>query len=94
MSSKEAYKQKIEAEHELVQNQLAEFKAQPASLTAEDRIKHINHIEKLEQRVASSKEQLKELDNAHEDVWHEIKEGIENTWIELQNEVQEAISKL
>ncbi len=93
MSTREAYKQRIEAELELARTKLAEFKAQPISLTATERAAHIKRIEGLEHRVAASREQLKELDDAHEDVWHKLKVGIEGTWIELQNEVEDAISK-
>ena len=93
MSTKEAYVQKIETELDFVANQLAEFKAEPISLTAADRVKHLNRIEELEHRIAASRAKLQELDKAQGHVLHEIKESIENTWIALQKQVQEAISK-
>ena len=93
MSTKEAYKEKIRAELDLAQTQLAEFKAEPITLTAIERAQHINRIEELEQKVEAARAHLKQLDEAHEDVWHEIKEGLENTWVGLQDEIQEAITK-
>ncbi|MGD9949675.1 MAG: hypothetical protein AB7U29_14530 [Desulfobulbus sp.] len=93
MSTKEAYKEKIQAELDLAQAQLAEFKAEPITLTSIDRAQHINRIEALEQRVEEARDHLKKLDEAHEDVWHEIKEGLENAWVELQDEIKNAIIK-
>ena len=93
MNTKEAYKEKIQAELDLAQTQLAEFKAEPITLTASERARHINRIEELELKVEAAREHLKQLDEAHEDVWHEIKEGVENMWVELQDEIQQAITK-
>ncbi len=47
MSTKEAYKQKIEAEVELAQAKLAELKAQAKSSAADASIKYAKQIEEL-----------------------------------------------
>ncbi|MBM9616440.1 hypothetical protein JWJ90_19405 [Desulfobulbus rhabdoformis] len=93
MSTKAAYKEKIQAEFDLAQKQLAEFKAEPITLTVDERVLHMNRIKELELKVEAAREHLKQLDEAHEDVWHEIKEGVENAWVELQDEIQKAITK-
>ena len=61
MSTKEAYKQKIEAELELVQAKLAEFKAQAKISTADARIRHAKQLKDIEQKVGATKAKLKEL---------------------------------
>lgn len=92
MNTQEAYRQKIEAEFELAQAKLAEFKTQPRSLTAADRIQHIRRIEELEQRVVATRAKWQELDRAGEDAWHQIKGNAESTWKALQDEIEAAIT--
>lgn len=94
MNTKDAYTQKIEAELELVQAKLAEFKARAKSLTADARIQHANQVDDLEQRVDSMKAKLKELGNASEDAWEQLKGGVENTWAVLQSAVQNIATNL
>lgn len=90
-----AYRQKIEAELELVEAQLAEYKTQPRSLTVEDRAKHIHRMEALEQRVADAKAQWRRaLDGADEDVWNQMKHNAEGVWKGLQDEIQKTIAEV
>ncbi len=92
MNTKDAYTQKIEAELELVQAKLAEFKARAKSLTADARIQHAKQVDDLEQRVDAMKAKLKELGNASEDAWEQLKDGVENTWGTLQSAVQDIVT--
>jgi hypothetical protein len=90
-----AYRQKIEAELALVQAQLAEYKTQPRSLTAEDRAKHVHRMEALEQRFAEAKAQWRQaLDGADEDVWNQMKHRAEGVWKGLQDEIQKTIAEV
>lgn len=89
-----AYRQKIEAELELVQAQLADFKTQPRSMTAEDRIRHVKRMEALEQRVVDARAQWQALDDADEDVWDQMKGNAESVWKSLQDEIQKAIAEV
>jgi uncharacterized protein YhaN len=93
MSTKEAYKQKIEAELELVQAKLAEFKAQAKISTADARIKHAKQVEDIEQKVGATKAKLKELGAASEDAWDELKDGVESAWGALSVAIRNAAAK-
>jgi uncharacterized protein YhaN len=93
MSTKEAYKQKIEAELELVQAKLAEFKAQAKISTADARIKHAKQVEDIEQKVGATKAKLKELGAASEDAWEQLKDGVESTWGALSVAIRNAVAK-
>lgn len=93
MSTKEAYKKKIEAELELAQAKLAEFKARAKSLTADARIKHARQVDELEQKSNATKARLKELGEASEESWERLKEGVENTWGALQSALQNVATK-
>lgn len=94
MSTKEAYKQKIEAEVELAQAKLAELRAEAKSCAADTRIKYDKQIGELEQKVNAAKVKLKELGEASEDAWEHLKDGAENAWDTLSSAVRDTAAKL
>jgi hypothetical protein len=93
MSTKEAYKQKIEAELELAQAKLAEIKAQAKISTADARIKQAKLVDEIEQRVGVTKAKLKELGEASGDAWEQLKDGVERAWGALSAAIQNAAAK-
>jgi hypothetical protein len=93
MSTQEAYKQKIEAELELAQAKLAEFKAQAKSSAADARINYAKQIDELEQKVGTTWTKLKELGEASDDAWEQLKEGVENAWATLSAAIRNATAK-
>ncbi len=94
MSTKEAYKEKIEAEVDLAQAKLAELKAQARSSTADARIKYDDQIDKLQQRVDATRDKLKELGESGEDSWEQLKDSIEHTWKTLNSAVRDAVARI
>lgn len=92
MNVKEAYKQKMEIELELVQTKLAEAKAQPNGMTAGERDQYISKIEELEQRVTTCRAILKDLDEGSAVFWGQTRKNMENAWASLQTELQKAIT--
>lgn len=93
MSTKEAYKQKMNAELELAQSKLVEFKAEVKNSAADVRIKYNEHLDELQQMVDTTKEKLKELDTAGNDAWEHLKEGIESAWNSLGTTLQDTADK-
>ena len=93
MSTKEAYKQKIEAELELAQAKLAELKAQAKSSTADARVEYAKQLDHLEQGVEATKAKLKELGEAGEDAWEHLKDGVESAWGTLSAAVRDTAAK-
>jgi len=93
MSTKEAYKQKIEAELELAQAKLAEFKAQAKSSAADTRIKYSKHVDELDQKVVATRAKLKELGEASDDAWEQLKVGVESAWGALSAAIRNAAAK-
>jgi hypothetical protein len=93
MSTKEAYKQKIEAELELAQAKLAEFKAKAKSSAADTRIKYSKQVDELEQKVDATKVKLKELGDASDDAWEQLKVGVESAWDALSTAIRNAAAK-
>ena len=94
MSTKEAYKQKVEAEVELAQAKLAELRAVAKGCAADARIKYDQQIEELEQKVDTTKTKLKALADAGEDAWEHLKDGVDDAWSTLSNAVKDTAAKL
>ena len=92
MSTKDAYKQKIDAELDLAQAKLDEFKAKAKSLSAEARIRHAKHVDDLEQKAIAVKAKLQELDEASEDTWEQLTDSVENTWKVLQATLADVVA--
>jgi hypothetical protein len=93
MSTKEAYKQKIEAELELAQAKLAELKAKAKISTADARLKHAKQVGEIEQRVSATRAKLKELGEASEDAWEQLKGGVESAWAAPSVAIRNAAAK-
>ncbi|MBN2869959.1 MAG: hypothetical protein JXK04_03285 [Campylobacterales bacterium] len=94
MDQYEAYKQKMEAELELVQAKLAEFKAQMKISAADAQLKYGRQVDEIEQKLDAMKVKFKELSESGEDAWGDVKEGVENAWATLRATVAEAAAKL
>jgi hypothetical protein len=84
MSNREAYKQKIEAELELIHAKTLEFKAHAKIAVADARIQAQGTIQDLEQKMAQTKERLAELNASSDDAWESIKSGVEKAWGDLR----------
>lgn len=93
MGTKEAYKQKMEAEVELAQAKVAELKAQAKSSAADASIKYATQIEELEHGVDATKVKLKELGDAGDDNWERFKDGVEGAWGKLSTAVRDTAAK-
>jgi hypothetical protein len=93
MGTKEAFKQKVEAEVELAQAKLAEFRAQAKSSAADARVKYAEHIEELEQKLEATKAKLHELSEAGEDKWERLKDGVESAWTAMSAAVRDTVAK-
>lgn len=84
MSTKDAYKQKIEAQLELVQANLEVLKAKAKNATADIRISYSKEIESLESNYAKVQSKLGELGQVSEGAWEHLKKDIENSWDSLR----------
>lgn len=93
MNERDAFQEKINTELELVQIRFAEFKAQAERLKMDaQKQEHARHVAELEQKVNSARARLRELDEADDDTWEQLKDVAENTWTDLQATLQNTIS--
>lgn len=93
MSTKEAYKQKLDAELEIAKARLDEFKAKAKSMSADTRINYDKHLEELEHSVQTAKAKLTELGEAGGDGWEKLKEGVEKAVKGLSNKISDVTEK-
>lgn len=93
MNTKDAYKQKLEAELELARAKVSEFKAKARNFSADNRIETAKHLEELERGVETAKSKLKELGEAGEDGWEKIKDGVEHAMKALHKVISDVGEK-
>jgi len=92
MQKRYTYREKIDTELEIVEARFAKFKAEAKHLNSGDRLGHARHVEKIEKNVEATKVKLRELNEAHDDVWEELADGVENTWKALQATLDDAVT--
>ncbi len=93
MNTKEAYKQKIEAELELAQAKLATFQAQAKNASADAHLAYKKQAGELESMFDNTKVKLKELGEASDGAWEQMKEGVESAWSTLSAAMHDASAK-
>lgn len=94
MDTRNAYKQKIEAELELVKAQVEVLKAKAKGLSADANLECVKEINEMEDSYAMVKSKLQELGEASESTWENLKVETENLWNSLSTNVKSAIDKL
>ncbi|AGF77558.1 hypothetical protein UWK_00984 [Desulfocapsa sulfexigens DSM 10523] len=92
MRNRDAYKKEKHTALELVQIRFAEFKAQGHNFDTATQARLNRHVEKVEQHINATKAKLKKLDAAHDDMWEELVDGVENTWTVLQSTLEDAVA--
>ena len=93
MSTRDAYKQKVQAEIELAQAKLAELKAQSKSAAADARIKLEGMIDDLERMLDTTKTKLRELGSSGEGAWEHLKDGVDSAWGDFKTGLGKATAK-
>ena len=94
MNTKDAYKQKIEAEVDLVKAQLEVLKAKAKGLSADANLEYAKEIKDMEDSYEMVKAKLHELGEASESTWENLKVETENAWDSLSANVKNAIAKI
>ena len=93
MKNKEAYRQKLEAQMREWSAKIDLLKARADQAEAESKIEYSDRIEDLRQRKEALQAKLRELQNASDAAWKDIKVGTERAATDLKDALQSAFSK-
>ncbi|MDH3558792.1 MAG: coiled coil domain-containing protein [Deltaproteobacteria bacterium] len=93
MDTKQAYKDKLEAQLEEWRAKIAQLKAQADKKEADAKIAYSKRIEELNSKKEAVEHKLKELANASGEAWRELKSGVEKAVDDLKVSLKEASSK-
>ena len=90
---RKAYEEKIDAQLEEWNAQIALLKARADKAKAEAKIEYNKTIETLQHRQEEARAKLHELKTAGDEAWDDIKAGAEKAWTEVKTAFHEALSK-
>lgn len=93
METKDAYKQKLEAQLKEWEAQIKLLAAKMESAGADARLKYAQELEKLRNTQHAALEKMKELDTASLDAWDKLKESADKTWDEMKHNMANLFSK-
>ena len=90
---RKAYEEKLDAQLEEWNAQIALLKAKAAKAKAEAKIEYNKTIEALQHRQDEARAKLHELKTSGDEAWEDLKTGAEKAWAEVKTAFHDAISK-
>lgn len=88
-----AYRERMEAQLETWEEEIAELEAKAAELGANVQEESREQLEELRRRRDAAREKLDELAGASAEAWQELKEGVDRAWDELREALDDARSR-
>jgi hypothetical protein len=93
MSTKEAYRKKLEAQLKQWDEKVDVLTAKAQKASAEARIKYKNELENLKAKRATLQRTLEELGTRSEHAWEDVKNGAEETWAAMSKALERISSR-
>lgn len=90
---RKAYEEKLAAQLEEWNAQVALFKAKADKATAEAKIEYYKTIDALQRKEEEARTKLQGLKAAGDEAWEDLKAGAENAWTEIKTAFHSAASK-
>jgi hypothetical protein len=90
---RKAYEEKLEAQFEEWNAQIALLKAKADKAKADAKIEYYKNIEALERKQEVAGTRLRELKTSGDEAWEELKTGAEKAWDEVKAAYHSAASK-
>jgi len=90
---RKAYEEKLEAQFEEWNAQIALLKAKADKAKADAKIEYYKNIEALEHKQEVAGTRLRELKTAGDEAWEDVKTGAEKAWDEVKAAYHSAASK-
>jgi uncharacterized coiled-coil DUF342 family protein len=93
MSMKEAYEQKLQAQLDEWRAEIDKLKAKADGADADAQIEFYKTIDELRSMQKAATHKIAELKDAGDDVWEDLKAGIDSTWDSLGDALNSATSR-
>lgn len=90
---RKAYEEKLDAQLEEWDAQIALFKARADKSKAEAKIEYYKTIEALQHKQDEARKKLNELKTAGDEAWEDLRTGAEKAWDEIKAAFHSAASK-
>ncbi len=90
---RKAYEEKLDAQFEEWNAQIALLKTKADKAKADMKIKYYKNIEVLERKQEVAGTRLRELKNAGDEAWEGLKTGAEKVWDEVKTSYHKTASK-
>ena len=90
---RKAYEEKLDAQLEEWNAQIALLKARADKARAEAKIEYYKTIEALQYKQDEARAKLDELKTAGDEAWEDLKTGAEKAWAEVKSAFRDAIAK-
>lgn len=90
---RKAYEEKLDAQLEEWNAQIALLKVRADKARAEAKIEYYKTIEALQHRQDEAETKLQELKTAGDEAWEDLKTGAEKAWAEVKSAFHDATSK-
>lgn len=90
---RKAYEEKLDAQLEEWNEQIALLKARADKGKAEAKIEYYKTVKVLQHRQDEARTKLHELKTAGDEAWEDLKTGAEKTWAEVKTAFHDAASK-
>ena len=94
MQDKKSYLQKLADQLHQWDAELDELKARADKAKAESKTKLLNEIDELRVKKETAQSKLKQLQEAGDEAWDDVKVGVERSWAELKGAFSKASAKL
>lgn len=93
MNERELYKQKKQAQLDQWKAELFKLKAKASEASADTKLKMNSQIKGLESKVEEGKTRLSAIEDAGEEEWKTVKEGLESAWDSMKSAFSDAADK-
>jgi len=94
MSDKrKAFEEKLDAQINELNAQIALFKAKADKAKAEAKVEYYQSIEGLQRKRDTARAKLHELKSAGDEAWEDLKSGAEKAWDDLKSSFHAAAAK-
>jgi hypothetical protein len=92
--TRDAYKQKMEAQLAEWAAKLDVFKARADGIRAEARIQLLSEAEELKTLELAAREKIREVESAADEKWQELRSGIDQRWDQLSGSIEALWARL